>query len=89
MSYEVRLSPKAAKDLDRLDRPTQQRVVDRLRELAAQPFSPRLSERLVNAADQRKSRVGGWRIIFRVNEASKVIDVAMIERRGQVYQRLR
>jgi mRNA-degrading endonuclease RelE of RelBE toxin-antitoxin system len=32
--------------------------------------------------------VGGWRIIFSVNEQNTSIDVATIERRGQVYQRI-
>jgi mRNA-degrading endonuclease RelE of RelBE toxin-antitoxin system len=32
--------------------------------------------------------VGGWRIIFSVNEGDRTVDVVTVERRGQVYQRI-
>jgi mRNA-degrading endonuclease RelE of RelBE toxin-antitoxin system len=38
--------------------------------------------------DLRKSRVGGWRIIYQVVEETKIVCVVMIERRGQVYKRI-
>jgi mRNA interferase RelE/StbE len=86
--YRILLSNRAAKDLDRLNRNTQQRVVRRLEELADAPFDPRLSSPLTNAGGLRKSRVGGWRIIFLVNEESTSLEVVTIQRRGQVYQRI-
>lgn len=88
MRYRILLSNRAAKDLDRLNRNTQQRVVRRLEELADAPFDPRLSSPLTNAGGLRKSRVGGWRIIFLVNEESTSLEVVTIQRRGQVYQRI-
>ena len=88
MRYPVVLSNRAAKDLDRLNRNTQQRVVRRLQELADAPFDPRLSSPLTSAGGLRKSRVGGWRIIFLVNEESTSLEVVTVQRRGQVYQRI-
>ena len=88
MRYQIRLSGRAAKDLDRLNRNTQQRVVRRLEQLADAPLDPRLSSPLKNAGGLRKSRVGGWRIIFVVDEESTSFDVVTIQRRGQVYQRI-
>ena len=87
MKYPVRLSGRAAKDLDRLNRETQQRVLRRFEQLSEAPLDPRLSGPLMNTS-LRKSRVGGWRIIFTVNQESTTIEVVTIERRGQVYQRI-
>jgi mRNA interferase RelE/StbE len=85
--YLVRLSDRAVKDLDRLNPDTQRRALERLEQLAETPLDPRFSGPLKNT-NLRKSRVGGWRIIFSVNQAATSIDVVMIERRGQVYQRI-
>ena len=87
MKYQVRLSDRAAKDLDRLNRDTQKRVLHRLDQLADAPFDARFSGPLKNS-NLRKSRVGGWRIILFSNRENESIDVVTIERRGQVYQRI-
>ncbi len=88
MKYEIRLSHRAQRDLDRLDKPTQKRVIRRLEQLAEDPFDPRLSSPLAGHEGLRKSRVGAWRIIFQVPEDGRIVFVLMIERRGQVYKRL-
>ena len=88
MKYQVRLSPRAQRDFARLDRPTQKRVVRRLDQLAEDPFEPRISAPLTGVGNLRKSRLGGWRIIYEVLDEIRVVLVAMIERRGQVYKRI-
>jgi mRNA interferase RelE/StbE len=85
---EIRLSHRAARDLDRLDKPTQSRIVRRLAQLAEDPYDPRISAPLSGAGKLRKSRVGAWRIIYQVVEETKILYVVMIERRGQVYKRI-
>jgi len=87
MRYEIRLSSRAQRELSRLDRPTQQRMKRRLNQLAEDPFDPRLSKELVNQGGLRSSRIGGWRIIFEILE-KEIVLVLLIERRGQVYQRI-
>lgn len=88
MKYEIRLSHRAERDLDRLDKPTQRRIVRRLEQLAEDPYDPRLSARLSGEGSLRKSRVGAWRIICQAIEETKIVYVVMIERRGQVYKRI-
>jgi mRNA-degrading endonuclease RelE of RelBE toxin-antitoxin system len=56
--YEVRLSDRAAKDLDRLNRKTQLRMLNRLDQIAEAPHDPRFSGVLTNQGGLRKSRVG-------------------------------
>jgi mRNA interferase RelE/StbE len=88
VNYEIRLSNRATKDLDKLNRDTQRRMVRRLEAIGEAPWDGRLSEPLTNQGELRKSRVGGWRIIFSVDDENKVVNVVMIERRGQVYKRI-
>jgi mRNA interferase RelE/StbE len=82
VSFHVRLSNRAAKDLDRLNRQTQERMVKRLEQIGEAPQDPRFSSTLTGQGGLRRSRVGGWRIIFTVDEEDKAVNVLTIERRG-------
>ena len=86
MSYRVVIAHEAEKILDRLDRPTEQRIRSRILQLAEDPFDPRLSAPLTERAGVRKSRVGGWRILFSANREAGVLAVLTIDTRGQVYR---
>jgi mRNA interferase RelE/StbE len=88
MRYEIRLSHRARRDLDRLDGPTLKRMMRRLEQLAEDPYDPRISGPLSGVGNLRKSRVGAWRIIYQATEEPKIVFVVMIERRGQVYKRI-
>jgi mRNA-degrading endonuclease RelE of RelBE toxin-antitoxin system len=72
--------------LDRLDRPTERRVRTRLVRLSEAPFDPRLSGPLTERAGIRKSRVGGWRILFTADRDARVLYIMTIDTRGQVYK---
>ena len=71
MSYGVKLSLPAKKQLDRLDQVTARRLDDRLKELAVDPYDTRISKAVKMEPGQRTSRVGDWRIIYRVNEINQ------------------
>lgn len=86
MNFRVDVAHQAEKTLDRLDRPTVQRIRARFAQLAADPFDSRLSAPLTERPGIRKSRVGGWRILFAVDREAKVIYVVTVDTRGQVYK---
>jgi mRNA interferase RelE/StbE len=86
--FRVELSTRATRDLDRLGRDVQERMMKRLDQFAQDPHDTRLSAPLTNQAGLRKSRVGGWRILFTVDDEKRSLQVVTIERRGQVYDRL-
>lgn len=86
MSYRVQLSLPAKKQLDRLDQVTARRLNDRLKELTFDPFSTRISKAVKMEPGQRTSRVGDWRIIYRVNEEDQVIMVIAFLPRGKAYR---
>ena len=88
MNYRVVVAHEAEKVLDRLDRPTERRIRSRFLQLAADPFDPRLSAPLTERSGVRKSRVGGWRILFTVDRNATVISIATVDTRGQVYKRI-
>jgi mRNA interferase RelE/StbE len=86
VSYRVTIAHEAEKVLDRLDRPTERRLRIRIAQLAVDPFDPRLSAPLVERAGIRKSRVGGWRILFSVDREAEILCVLTVDTRGQVYK---
>jgi mRNA interferase RelE/StbE len=86
VTYRVSVSHEAEKVLDRLDRVTERRLRARFTQLADNPFEPRLSAPLSERPGVRKSRVGGWRILFLVDREAMIVHVATIDTRGQVYK---
>ena len=88
MIFKLDISSEAQKVLNRLDRPTKKRMTQRFEELCQDPFELRLSAPLTSAGGLRKSRIGGWRIIFSVDSGRLVVYVVTVDRRGQVYQRM-
>lgn len=86
MNCQINVAHEAEKVLDRLDRPTERRIRQRIQLLAEDPFDPRLSAALTERQGLRKSRVGGWRILFTVDRDAKVIYVLTVDTRGQVYK---
>ena len=86
MNFRVSVVHEAEKILDRLDRPTEQRARARFVQLAVDPFDSRLSAPLADRPGIRKSRVGGWRVLFTVDREAKVIYILTVDTRGQAYK---
>jgi mRNA-degrading endonuclease RelE of RelBE toxin-antitoxin system len=62
-------------------------MVSRLEQLAEDPYGP-FSKPLTNAEGLRASRVGTWRVVYRVDEVAKEVLVSDIAPRGDVYRRV-
>lgn len=86
MNYRVQLSLPAKKQLDRLDQVTAKRLDERLKELTFEPYSTRISKAVKMEPGQRTSRVGDWRIIYRVNEFNQELLVIAFRPRGKAYR---
>ncbi|MGH9526096.1 MAG: type II toxin-antitoxin system RelE family toxin [Terriglobales bacterium] len=82
------LAKSAQRYLDTQSQNTQQRILDRLRTVAAEPANLRFSKPLAGAGAIRSAHVGGWRILLEVigDEELRVYSIAP---RGQVYQQRR
>ena len=76
----------ASKAILGMDRPTRGRINERLEELAADPFDPRIGKSLVNMHPMRSSRVGGWRILYAVNTNDRIVRVYGVKPRGEAHR---
>lgn len=87
MSYEVRIAKQAEAYFLRLDQRTRQRILDRLRQIAEDPYGPH-SKTLANAGGRRASRVGDHRIVFAVDVGNAIVNVSVLAPRGRAYRNL-
>lgn len=88
MNYLVELTNEAEKEMTRIDRVLERRIRARLRELSADPYSPRISKPLKMAAGERSARVGNWRVLYEVHDDEKVIKIMAIRPRQEAYKKL-
>jgi mRNA interferase RelE/StbE len=82
--YRVDLSRRAEKDLDRLPARGATRVIAALRELATEP-RPRSASKLV-AVEGYRIRVGEYRIIYDVDDVTRVVTVYRVRHRREAYR---
>ena len=82
MKYEIYLTRKAKKQLDRLDPETRRRVLEALTMLRDYVFTPRLDiKKLRGYRNHYRLRVGEYRILFELEKPRKVIVYAILPRK--------
>lgn len=89
MAYRVEFDPAALKDLKKLDRAVQQRLVGFLKTRVAALDDPRsIGEALAGAklGNYWKYRVGDWRIIGDIHDDRIVVRVLRLGSRREVYR---
>ena len=89
MAWQIEFDPDAARELHKLDRPVQIRIVGFLRQRVAVLDDPRqIGEALAGArlGNYWKYRVGDWRIICDLQDHRIVVRVLRIGHRGGVYR---
>jgi len=85
--YSVSLATRAAKEVRRLPEKTQSAVIEALDVLAADPRAGKpLSGELVGIWSMRR---GDYRILYRVNDQDRRVEVARVGHRREVYRRSR
>ena len=86
MSLEVRWQPRARRDLKRLDRSGQRRVVDVVERFAQTGEGDVV--RLVNVAPaEYRLRIGDWRVRFSRDDEGGLLHVLRVLLRGKAYRR--
>ncbi len=89
MAWRIEFDPDAARELKKLDRPIQIRILDFLKNRLAPLDNPRqLGEALAGAklGNYWKYRVGDWRIVCDVQDARIVVRVLRVGNRRDVYR---
>lgn len=89
MAWRVEFDPDAVKDLKKLDKQVQGRILDFLRERLARLDNPReLGEALAGSklGNYWKYHVGDWRIICDLQDQRIVVRVLRVGNRREVYR---
>jgi len=84
-SYAVEVKPPARKELESLPDNMLARVVRKLESLGHTPRPPGC-KKLKGHKDQWRIRIGDWRVVYVVDDASEVVSVTRIAHRREVYE---
>ena len=82
MTFKVLLHPKAAKALEKLEKSTKRRIIEKLRELEDKPEE--VGKRL-KYSDFWSLRIGDYRAIYEINRDRKQVVILFIGHRKRVY----
>ncbi len=86
MTWTVIMHRDAQNALVRLDRPTRQRIAEKIQALGDNPDDPALDVKVLAGTMAYRLRVGGWRIIYRREQAVRIISIEQIKPRGDAYK---
>ena len=88
MPYEIELSSQARKTFDRVDRPTRVRFLRAMADLRVNPHSgPNITQLSNHHEGTHRYRVGGWRLIYRIEANRLIVVIEKIGPRGDTYKR--
>ena len=84
--YSVELSQKSQKFLEKSDNNISQRIEDRLKNLAENPFPADAKFIYRDKGDKVfRYRIGDYRALYKVKDTEKIILVTKIDKRPRVY----
>jgi mRNA interferase RelE/StbE len=84
--YNLRIKHSAAKELEAVARKRdRQRIVRQIQALAGSP-KPTGSEKLGGYKDRYRIRQGTYRVVYSVDDDSRVVEVVRIGHRREVYR---
>ena len=86
MTYSVRLSPAAARQLRKFDPQTRRRLQAVVELLAEEPRPP-AATRLVGGAGEWRVRTGDYRVIYEIHDGELLVLVLRMAHRREVYER--
>ena len=88
--YKVRLSSRALKDLKKLEKETQSKVIESLEILKLNPFAEIIQYKKLKGRNQLyRIRIGSYRVIYEIQGEILVIIVIRIGHRKDVYRYLK
>ena len=87
VKYAIELTPAASREIRKLERLVQRRLV-RLLEILAKDPRPRGVETMKSRERFLRVRVGDYRVVYRLDEARRVVLVLRVGHRREVYRGL-
>ena len=84
--YNLRIKRSAAREIETVSRKQdRQRIVRRIEALAVQP-RPVGCEKLAGYEDRYRIRQGSYRVVYSVDDRSRVVEVVSVGHRREVYR---
>lgn len=86
MTYQVEIETTAAKQIQRLQRADQKRVMIAINALSNEP-RPHGCTKLSGTDDSYRIRVGSFRIVYVIDDELHIVSVTRVAHRKEVYKR--
>ena len=84
--YSLSIKPSAAKELEAIsEKATLSRLIEKIKSLATQP-RPSGTEKLAGRPNLYRVRQGKYRVIYSVDDQSRIVDVIKVDHRRDVYR---
>jgi len=85
--YAVEVTPAASRQIRKLDRNTQKRVLARIEKLEEDP-RPRDASKLQSPEELYRVRVGDFRIVYQVEDDRLLVLIVRVGNRREIYRNL-
>ncbi len=85
ISYALTIKPSAQKELDALDETIFARIDRKIMALAHNP-RPAGCKKLRGYKNLWRIRVGDWRVIYRIDDSVRAVDITRVAHRKEVYE---
>jgi len=85
--YTVEVSPAAGRQIRKLDRNTQQRVLARIEKLEEDP-RPRDASKLQSPEELYRIRMGDYRIVYHIEDDRLLVLIVRVGNRREIYRNL-
>ena len=83
--YAVVFARSARKELQTLDPQVARRILRKIEALGRNP-RPSGVAKLEGASDLWRIRVGDWRVVYRIHDRDRLVDVVAVRHRREVYR---
>jgi mRNA interferase RelE/StbE len=87
MVYEIFIEKKAEKDLRRLPKNYQNKIIQKILNLKGNP-KPIEARKITSSENYYRVRVGDYRIIYEINYKEKRINIFRVRHRKEAYRNL-
>ncbi|KAF1086385.1 Plasmid stabilization system protein [Sporotomaculum syntrophicum] len=85
MSYNVVIANSVQKVIKKMDKPTRERIIKRIKELQKSPWAGDVKP-LKGLPGELRTRVGDWRIIYSIDSDQLIIIILKVSSRGDAYK---
>lgn len=85
-SWHVEIAPSARRDIKRLDRPVQARIIEALEGLRAEPAQGDIQRLTGIDPPEWRLRVGDWRVRFVREQDTRTVRILRVLPRGRAYR---